>query len=894
MNPSANNQNLSPNPSATDADLVCSARRGDKRGFIEIVARHQAMVTGIALGILKDFAASEDAAQEAFLTAWRKIHDLQEPDRLRPWLAQIARNAALGYLRRQKPGEPLDEYQSLPDDSPAPDSIAASEEEAALVREALEKLPENFRLPLILYYREGQSVRAVAETLCLSEDAVKQRLARGREMLRDRVAGVIETVLKKTSPSAVFTMTVAAAIGALTSPTIVAGAAFAATAATAASSATTSATFAAASVPASTSTTPAIITFMSTTKGLIATAAFVTVICIPLGYQLAPDSEAKLTHLAVSAPAAASTHRYTPSFEHSGLFAEWRRLHEIHGTNAAAMPVLYKVISDLNDDFRRRAFRAALIAEWVQVDPHGGLHHFITGKDSAQRKQFFQEWLAINPRAAVEALISAPGYERLAQEFLVEIARKVPDRVLEIINDIPKPDNYWDTSIRDSVAILAESNLDATRSAVESMTSPNRGQALAGVARAWGKTDLKAAMEWAKSLPRTEDDDFDPTEVVRAALYGQATIDPIAALEQVGSIPPGGRSGYFADTLGAKILKEASANNFDASVRWITENPGRLSREDLMGIAKPVTERLNDNPATFLNQLASDGSLAALLPAIGSAVLNDSAGQRAAIWDWLRTQPETPATQALRTEVLNSAAYQEPELALKLAKDLEKSGTPEQRSTLAHALYNGGNMLHRFDSLMREAPAFMREPLLEAAFNSLNPETLGDPNLWVQRLAQLPETSRDNGLSSIARAWAGKSPEEAIGWLATQPPSDTRSQALSDVISTWAHKDSSSAAEYVTALPPGTERDRTTSSLVNAIAERQPTEAWQWALTISDQNQRDVALAGVINRLAPRDPAAARQWLDTAPMSPELKNQLQARLQSNPAAATIPTRTKLP
>src|SRR5882724_919729 len=95
--------------SLSDAELVRAARRGDKRAFVEIVARHQAMVCGITLGILSDFAASEDAGQETFLTAWRKIQDLREPERLRPWLAQIARNTALGQLRRQHPHEQLDE-----------------------------------------------------------------------------------------------------------------------------------------------------------------------------------------------------------------------------------------------------------------------------------------------------------------------------------------------------------------------------------------------------------------------------------------------------------------------------------------------------------------------------------------------------------------------------------------------------------------------------------------------------------------------------------------------------------------------------------------------------------------------------------------------------------------
>ena len=183
-----------------DAELVRAARRGDKRAFVEIVARHQAMVCGIALGVLGDFAASEDAAQEAFLTAWRKFHDLREPEKLRSWLGQIARNAALGHLRRRRGHDVLEEALGMADQSLTPDQAAATEEEAVLVRDSLARLPENYRVPLVLFYRDGQSVRAVAEALAISEDAVKQRLARGREMLRDQMSGLIESVLTRTAP----------------------------------------------------------------------------------------------------------------------------------------------------------------------------------------------------------------------------------------------------------------------------------------------------------------------------------------------------------------------------------------------------------------------------------------------------------------------------------------------------------------------------------------------------------------------------------------------------------------------------------------------------------------------------------------------------------------------
>src|SRR5216117_4461141 len=116
--------------SISDAELVRAARRGDKRAFVEIVARHQAMVCGIALGILGDFAASEDAGQEAFLTAWRKIQELRDPERLRAWLGQIARHAALGHLRRIRGHDAvgLEQAPDLADDSPAPDTMAAHEE----------------------------------------------------------------------------------------------------------------------------------------------------------------------------------------------------------------------------------------------------------------------------------------------------------------------------------------------------------------------------------------------------------------------------------------------------------------------------------------------------------------------------------------------------------------------------------------------------------------------------------------------------------------------------------------------------------------------------------------------------------------------------------------------
>lgn len=854
------------NANTSDAELVHAARRGDKRAFVEIVARHQAMVCGIALGILGDFAASEDAAQEAFLTAWRKFHELREPERLRAWLAQISRNAALGHLRRTRGYDPLENASVVPDESPLPDEAAASGEESALVRESLAKLPEIYRLPLILFYREGQSVRAVAEALSISEDAVKQRLARGREMLRSRMSVLVETVLTRTAPAAVFTMTIAVAIGALAAPAAIAATAFAASATAASASATAA------------STTP-LLTAMSASKTVLVATAMVAVVCIPVGYQLSSTKPHTDDILAVQAEegqrsTAASA---TPTFENSALFAEWRALHEKHGTNAQAMPALYKAIADIKDPFRRRAFRSALIAEWVLVDPHSGLAFFNgKGPNEDQRRHFLEEWLARDARAAVDALLaSPPGWEKMARSCLPEIARRVPSRLPEIASRLPKADSFWDNNVRDAFTILAEGSLPAARKAAETVSGPSRDQALGGIAKVWARSDLNAAIAWARELPEGTDID----EVIRTALIGRAKVDPVGALDQVGLVPAGGRHAHFATTTGARVLSEAAKADFDATVSYLVSHPGRFGHDDLAGLVDTVTARLNEDAAGFLSRYNGDGSLSALMPVIGNALLNRASGERSTIWEWVKTQPETEVTRGLRREVLGTAAWQDPELAMRLMTDLPRTteGDAEVKE-LARRLINGGHKLHRFDQLFPQAPERLRQPLLETAFDHLGPENLDDPQQWLARLSLLPEASRPKGLESIAGAWAQQNPEEAIQWANSLSSTDNRGGAVAGIASVWARKDPHAAGSWIASLPPGTERDRGASSFVFAVAPTYPREAWDWALSITDEAERSRAAAHAAKIMAARDPATARQWIASGPFSADLRTKLQSGL----------------
>jgi len=215
------------NPTAqhaiTDADLWQEVRAGSMPAFESLVRRHQSAVCAVAYSACGDLALSEDVAQETFWAAWRGRDSLADPRRLPAWLCGIARN--LGHNARRTLARPVPPVARLATE-PDPATSAAEREEAALVWESLEQIPATYRDPLVLYYREQHSVAQVAAALDLSEDAVKQRLSRGRAMLRDRVAELVEGTLRRTRPGSAFTVAVLSGLTAttVTAKTALAGA----------------------------------------------------------------------------------------------------------------------------------------------------------------------------------------------------------------------------------------------------------------------------------------------------------------------------------------------------------------------------------------------------------------------------------------------------------------------------------------------------------------------------------------------------------------------------------------------------------------------------------------------------------------------------------------------
>ena len=130
-----------------DTELVSASLSGNREAFGQIVLRYQSLICSLAYSATGSLTASEDLAQETFVTAWKQLAALREREKLRGWLCGIARNLINNSLRRQG-REPSHRAESLEDLSeshsaePLPVEQAISNEEQAILWRSLEKIPE--------------------------------------------------------------------------------------------------------------------------------------------------------------------------------------------------------------------------------------------------------------------------------------------------------------------------------------------------------------------------------------------------------------------------------------------------------------------------------------------------------------------------------------------------------------------------------------------------------------------------------------------------------------------------------------------------------------------------------------------------------------------------------
>lgn len=159
-----------------NATIVESCLAGDARAFAGLVRLHGRRVYAICLAMTGNTADAEDLTQETFMRGFTQLGSLKNHDSFGPWIGTVAGNVCRNFLKKRASRE---RNVEMPADCPAEDDHDMSD-----LRDALGRLPEQHRLPLMLYYFDGQSAEHCAASLGISCEAVYTRLSRARRELR--------------------------------------------------------------------------------------------------------------------------------------------------------------------------------------------------------------------------------------------------------------------------------------------------------------------------------------------------------------------------------------------------------------------------------------------------------------------------------------------------------------------------------------------------------------------------------------------------------------------------------------------------------------------------------------------------------------------------------------
>ena len=187
---------------AADAELVAAVRAGDDSAFEELYRRYQPPIAGFVRGMLHDSARAEDVAQEAFLSALRRMRACDAEINFKPWIYQIARNAAIDSYRRNShavevsmdadEGLRASDRTRLVGRDGSPDAALITKERLDHLQGAFDELSDVHTRVLVMRELEGMSYREIGKRLDLTRPAVESALFRARRRLESEYSELSE------------------------------------------------------------------------------------------------------------------------------------------------------------------------------------------------------------------------------------------------------------------------------------------------------------------------------------------------------------------------------------------------------------------------------------------------------------------------------------------------------------------------------------------------------------------------------------------------------------------------------------------------------------------------------------------------------------------------------
>ena len=193
----------------TEADLIARAIQNDSAAVRAIMRQCNQRLYRIARSVVRDDSEAEDIVQEAYGRAFTSLREFRGESSISTWLERIVLNEALGRRRRRDTVDQVSiqdqqgaRSHSLVDMQPDPERIVAQREIQRLLESAIDLLPQEFRMVLVMRTIEGMSVDETSERLGIRPETVKTRLHRARTLLRARLEKDVGPLLTDTFPFA--------------------------------------------------------------------------------------------------------------------------------------------------------------------------------------------------------------------------------------------------------------------------------------------------------------------------------------------------------------------------------------------------------------------------------------------------------------------------------------------------------------------------------------------------------------------------------------------------------------------------------------------------------------------------------------------------------------------
>ncbi len=205
--------------SKRDAEQVEKVLAGDQAAYKPLVEAYQGRIFAFVAGRIRDFSATEDIVQNAFVEAYMHLKSLKSPEKFSGWLRGIALNLSNKWLQQKRPVVSIDETSRditpevselpLPD---LPDEALEKTETKEAIIAAIDTLPDIYREAVLLHYMEGMTYSEIATFLDIPESTVTGRLQVARNRLRDELMPMVEDTLREKRPTRQLTRKVMAAL----------------------------------------------------------------------------------------------------------------------------------------------------------------------------------------------------------------------------------------------------------------------------------------------------------------------------------------------------------------------------------------------------------------------------------------------------------------------------------------------------------------------------------------------------------------------------------------------------------------------------------------------------------------------------------------------------------